>query len=272
MGVVGRRLRAGTLVLVVLVSLSAAGEGLARPQRPVVSAGYDISWPQCGRAYPSRVLFGIVGVNGGLPFSVNPCLGGRAGELAWAERAEPVPILYVNTADPGPALSMHWPNGQASPQPCNTSGNLGPDTPQCSFDYGWNAAADSYADAVAAYKSLGQLPASATQTPQPDEWWLDVESANSWEQTTTNDVQALAGEVAYLQSQSVTAIGFYANSSDWATITGDTTAFAAFPSWLPGAGAERQAQTRCSSIGANGGRARYSQYATNGYDGDVRCY
>jgi len=218
------------------------------------------------------VLFGIVGVNGGLPFSANPCLGGMAGELAWAEKAEPVPILYLNTADPGPSLSKHWPNGQTSPQQCNTASNPGSDTLQCSYDYGWDAAADSYADAVAAFKSLGQLPPSATQTPHPDEWWLDIETANSWEQTTGNNVQALAGEVAYLQSQSVTSIGFYSGSSAWTTITGNATTFSAHPTWLPGAGTQRQAQAKCGTRGASGGPAKYSQYSSGGYDADVRCF
>jgi hypothetical protein len=220
------------------------------------------------------VLFGIVGVNGGLPFKANPCLGAGSGasQLAWAERFESVPILYLNTADPGPALSKHWPNGQTSPEPCNTPSNPGTDTPQCSYDYGWNAASDSYTDAVSAYKSLGQLPPTATQTPQPNEWWLDVESANSWEQTTANNVQALSGEVAYLQSQNVTKLGFYASNAGWQAITNSTRSFSGYPSWLPGAGTLRQAQSKCGTTGATGGPAKYSQYAVNGFDADIRCF
>lgn len=228
--------------------------------------GYDISYPQCGGPLPSNVLFGIVGVNDGIVFSANPCV---STQVAWAQRFEAAAILYANTGDPGPALSSHWPLGQASPQLCDSSA---PDSGACSYDYGWNAAADSYRDAVAAYVALGQAPAGATQTPQPNEWWLDVETANSWEQNTANNIAELQGEIGYLQSQGGSAIGFYSTSSDWRTITGGTTAFSALPSWKPGAASQATAQSSCSTVGVTGGPIKYSQYAAGGYDGDVRCY
>jgi hypothetical protein len=110
------------------------------------NVGYDISYPQCGGAFPSGGAFGIVGVNDGRPFSANPCLGvgSSASELQWAGMNAG---LYANTADPGPALSTHWPNGQTAPKQCNTTSNPGSDTPECHYDYGWNAAADGYQDA-----------------------------------------------------------------------------------------------------------------------------
>ena len=233
------------------------------------ATGYDVSYPQCGATLPSNVLFGIVGVNDGIVYSANPCLGGSGGELAWADRYEPVAVLYANTGDPGPALSSHWPTGQTTPEACDPAT---PDSTACSYDYGWNAAADSYRDAVDAYVSLGKLPAGATTTPQPNEWWLDVESANSWETNTSNNVAELQGEVAYLASQGVTAVGFYANANDWQTITGGTTAFSADPSWRAGAGTQAAAQSYCGTLGVTGGRIKYSQYAAGGFDADVRCY
>ena len=99
---------------------------------PKVSRGYDISYPQCGGAFPSNPAFGIVGVNGGKVFSVNPCL---ASQIAWAGGA--TGQLYANTGNPGPALSSFWPSGQTSPRSCDPA-NL--DTADCAYDYGFNAA------------------------------------------------------------------------------------------------------------------------------------
>jgi hypothetical protein len=257
-------------VFLLTAGVASAQAKQGKPRAGGSPTGYDVSYPQCGASLPTNVSFAMVGVNDGIVYRANPCLGTGDGtsELAWAERYEPVPILYANTGDPGPALSSHWPSGQTAPEVCDASQ---PDSSACSYDYGWNAAADSYRDAVGAYVSLGQLPAGATQTPQANEWWLDVESANSWETNTANNVSELQGEVAYLQSEGVTSIGFYANASDWKTITGGTTAFASLPSWRPGASSQRVAQTYCGTTGVTGGATEYSQYAAGGFDADLRC-
>ena len=252
------------VTLLALPAIAAARPAATHVKSPT---GYDISYPQCGAAYPTGVQFGIVGVNKGIVFSANPCLGGAGGELAWAERYEPAAVLYANTANPGPALSSHWPSGQTTPRACDGSDSSG-----CAYDYGWNAAANSYADAVSAYVSLGKAPAGATQTPSPNEWWLDVETANSWESNTAHNVAELQGEVAFLQSKGVASIGFYSSASDWQTITGSSTAFAAFASWRPGAGTRKSAQSYCGTRGVTGGPIKYSQYRASGFDADIRCF
>ena len=90
--------------------------------------GYDISYPQCGGPYPVNPAFAIVGVNGGKVFSVNPASPASSRGRA-ARRAE----LYVNTGNPGPALSSFWPRGQTTPRFCDAAN---PDTADCAFDYG----------------------------------------------------------------------------------------------------------------------------------------
>ena len=263
--------RAPRLVAFAAVALALAAPAVssARSAGGKAPAGYVISYPQCGAPFPNNALFGIVGVNAGIVYSPNPCLGtgGGASELAWAEQYEPTAILYANTADPGPDLSSHWPTGQTTPQYCD-----GSDSVACSYDYGWNAAADSYRDAVDAYVSLGKLLPGATQTPYPNEWWLDVETANSWESNTQNNAASLQGEVAYLQAKGVAAVGFYATATDWQIVTGGTTVFSSSPSWHPGSTSRQGAQSYCGTEGVTGGPIKYSQYHAGGFDADIRCF
>lgn len=233
---------------------------------------YDISYPQCGGKFPTNAEFGIVGVNKGIVFKPNPCLGTGDGppELTWAGGVKAQ--LYANTGDPGPALSSRWPNDQMSPRQCNTSAVPGSDTVDCAYDYGWNAAADSYRTAASAYVSLGLASPGATSTPSPNVWWLDVETINSWRTDVTLNVAALEGAVAYLQSMDAAGIGFYSTQYQWNQITGGTTVFSsAHPSWVAGAGSARQAVTNCSAKGFTGGRVALAQYPAGGFDADLLC-
>lgn len=236
-------------------------------------SGYDISFPQCGRSYPTSVAFGIVGVNDGIVFSANPC---GAGELAWAEAAQNhAPAFYANTGDPGPGYSSHWPTGQQSPEPCDGSNSAA-----CSYDYGWNAAQNSFASAAAAEQADGSASPATAAAAAP--WWLDVETGNSWETlesayganatSDANDQADLQGAVAYFTGQGVGTVGFYSTGSQWASITGGTgSAFAASPAWVPGYRTENSAQAGCSSSSFTGGRVVLTQYPSGGFDADYAC-
>ena len=220
--------------------------------------GYDISWPQCGSPYPGNPLFGIVGVNGGRVFSTNPCL---ASQVAWAGTAGQ---LYANTGNPGPVLSSFWPSGQTSPRYCDPA-NL--DTADCSFDYGFNAAQQSYATASAAYGQLG-----LATSPSTAGWWLDVETTNSWRSDATLNVAALHGEVAYLRDVvAVTRIGFYSTQLQWNTITGGSFAFSANASWVAGASSIKSAHDRCLRPAFTGNVVVYAQYPYQGFDANYAC-
>src|SRR2546423_7069119 len=168
------------------------------PPPPTPTVGYDISYPQCGGRYPANPAFAIVGVNRGIVFKANPCLGkGTAGpsQLEWAGIDAQ---LYANTGNPRPQLSSHWPHDQTAPRECATPAKPDPDTADCAYDYGWNAAAASYATAVVAYVSLGWAPQGATRTPIDNHWGLDVETANSWRDDTSLNVAAPPGGRGHL--------------------------------------------------------------------------
>ena len=266
------------LLVVLLVStqavafgrdLSAAEAARSQSAKPPKAQpiGYDISYPQCGRPFPANPAFGIVGVNRGIVFSPNPCLGTGAGasQLAWAGRQAE---LYANTGNPGPQLSSRWPIGQTTPRVCSAQD---PDTASCAFDYGWNAAADSYATAVKAYIALGWTAPGSTRTPVANHWWLDVETANSWRANTALNVAALQGAVAYLESVGAASVGFYSAPSMWQSITGGTSAFAEHPTWVAGASTLKGAKARCTGGGFTGGGVDLAQYFHNGFDADYRC-
>jgi len=261
-----RGLRAVVVAVIALLALvPVAGVEAATSSRSAASpaaataSGYDISWPQCGGSYPVNPVFGIVGVNKGIVFSPNPCL---ASEVTWAGGTSAA--LYANTGNPGPALSTHWPTGQTSPKICSATT---PDTAACAYDYGYNAAADSYADAASAFTTLG-----LTGTPAGSAWWLDIETSNSWRPDVTLNVAALSGAVDYLGSVAhVASLGFYSTSHQWGVVTGGTSAFNAYPSWVAGAADATGAAANCAGLGFTGGGVTLAQYPSGGFDTDLRC-
>ena len=258
----------GPDVVVDAPNIDTSGVDVSARTKPAVgpksARGYDISYPQCGHAYPSNAAFAIVGVNGGRVFSVNACL---ASELAWGGGA--AAGLYANTGNPGPALSSFWPSGQTSPRVCDASK---PDTAECAYDYGWNAAQQSLQTAQSAYTSLG-----ITTSPTATRWWLDVETSNSWRSGSSANlalnVAALQGEFDYLRSAGVTQLGFYSTTSQWTSITGGTKVFSPAPSWGAGSPSERAAKNLCANTVTSftGGRLALVQYPYQGFDADLAC-
>jgi hypothetical protein len=261
------------LAVALLWSLTAsvAARGAEAPdptsQAPSLPVGYDVSYPQCGDELPAAFAFAIVGVNGGRVHLPNPCLaaGDRASQLAWAGRDAQ---LYANTGNPGPRLSRFWPIGQDSPRVCSEDSL---DSRSCAYNYGWNAAADSYANAVAAYVSLGWAEPGATRTPVANHWWLDVETANSWRADPALNVAALRGAVDFLDSMEVASVGFYSAPRMWVRITGGTDAFADYPSWVAGASTLREARMVCRSDGFTGGSVAMAQFFSEGLDANIVC-
>lgn len=219
------------------------------------STGYDVSWPQCtssGSSSPGGA-FAIVGVNDGKPFTGNPCLTSQVAT------AGSVPVsFYENTANPGPR-SPNWPAGGAGlPKPCPVQKRYsGTALLNCAYDYGWNSAYAGFANAPNAAGS---------------QWWLDVESANSWMTNTAANVQDIQGAVDYLSSRvTATNVGIYTNSSSWSSITGSTAAFASLPWWAPGLTSGSNPSAACSDESVTGGHIRYVQWVANNFDMDYDC-
>ncbi len=229
--------------------------------------GYDISYPQCSGGSistpQSTGAFDILGVNDGIVYSANPCL---AAEYSWAKVVSV--SFYANTANPGPS-SSHWPKGQTENGvtcPNQKSYRIGTTAyNDCSYVYCWNAAQDSFNDAVSA---------AGTTVAKSAQWWLDVESANSWTRSYAANIADIQGGAAFFSQNSAAGGGIYTNSSSWSSITGSTKQFATYPWWYPtGQGSAATATADCSApdILGTGGGIRYTQYASGGFDADYDC-
>jgi hypothetical protein len=261
-----------TLALVAGGATLATSAG-AQGTVPPTSIGYDISFPQCGANLPAPAGFAVIGVNFGHPRSTNPCL---ASELNWAKNAlSAAPQFYANTDNPGPADAADWPVSQSAPQVCH-----GANSTACSYDYGWNAAQNSFHNAVAAESQTGS--ASPSADARQALWWLDVESGNHWEtiegnygptaSSFSNDQAELSGEVDYLTSVGVAFVGIYSTHSMFKGLIGSTgTQFATNQGWVPGYATLASAQAACASTSFTGARTAMIQYPSRGLDGDYLC-
>jgi hypothetical protein len=276
----GRGLLASTAVAILLVATGALPVAAAHGTTTSTS-GYDISWPQCGKTFPSGQAFGIVGVNDGLANTPNPCLGPYGGgarsssELVWASGSTgasklPRAALYVNTADPGPGVA-DWPTSNTSPAGADPSGPCdGSDSPACAWEYGWDRATQDIAWLSAAATTVG-VKSAASDYP----WWLDVETANSWETGSaglTNNVADLQGMVAALEAAGA-SVGIYSTSYQWGVITGGSKDgnLSGLDDWVPGARRQSSAQSNCSLPSFTGGTVTITQWFSNPYDSDWAC-
>ena len=262
------------------------------------TTGNDVSYPQCGASLPSGQAFGIVGVNDGLANILNPCLGPSSSypsyaqsELYWAvadstgTTSQPKASLYVNTADPGNGVS-DWPTSSIKQDPygsCTASGTplVGADSTACAWQYGYNKLTQdiqwltSAAVAINGEESTVQVPSSPAAYP----WWLDVETANSWQSGTSGlamNVADLQGMVAALGDAGVTKVGIYSTSYQWGQVTGgptytEGTSLAGLPDWIPGARKLSGAVSNCQLSSFTGGVVELTQWFSRPYDSDYAC-
>src|SRR5579875_1289831 len=237
--------------------------------------GNDVSYPQCGSSLPASPAFGIVGVNDGLANNLNPCLGPSSSypsytesELYWAvasstgKSTQPKASLYVNTADPGNGVA-DWPTsgGGGGYGSCT-----GADSDACAWQYGYNKATQdaawltSAAQAITNQESSVAVPSTASSYP----WWLDVETANTWQPDTSMNVADLQGMVAGLQAAGASTVGVYSTSYQWDQITGGNTTSASgslygLPDWIPGARSLSGAESNCSLASFTAGPVTVTQ-------------
>ncbi len=268
-------------------------------------SGNDVSYPQCGSTLPSSPSFAIVGVNGGLANDLNSCFGPSPAypsytqsELYWATASatgvttQPKVGLYVNTADPGNEYNGtpigDWPTTSLGSDPAGSctsttivtssgqSATVGEDSPACAWQYGYNMASQDMTwlvDAAGAINHQESTTAISSNTSQYS-WWLDVETANSWQ----SGVNGQAMNAADLQGMydaltsvtPTTKVGIYSTSSQWSSIVANDFPLA-LPDWIPGARTESGAVSNCSLSPFSGGPVAITQWTSHSLDSDYAC-
>jgi len=203
--------------------------------------GVDVSWPNC-KVSSTQAAFGIVGVTGGLDFQDNNCLRSEAALFS-------NPELYMNSGWPGTGFHLQFRN---SPESCARSDNL------ClAFNYGYHAAeyAINYAN-----RNLVHSP----------NWWIDVETDNSWTNNIVQNQAAIAGMVASIkQNVPFAKIGIYAYPGQWTELVSSWKPN--LLAWLATGGSQfTGAQKACSSASFTAQPVKLAQF-TNVLDQDLAC-
>lgn len=258
------------IILALAAVLTLSGTAYAG-KAPAAPTGNDISYPQCGGAYPSKSAFGIVGVNGGKATTFNPCF---ASELAWAQQttgavaAQPKAQLYVNTANPGDVLAQYavttWPTySDLGVDPYGTCSGVYTNDKACAWQYGYERAQADVAEVSKTTAAAGYV------------WWLDVETGNSWTADTAKNRAALEGMVYGFNQAGAVKVGIYSTSAQWAAIGGTVpsdSSLYALPEWRAGARSLAGAQSNCSlSPFTGGGKVELTQYVSAKLDYDYSC-
>lgn len=212
------------------------------PYTPLTT-GYDVSYPQCGAAAPAGA-FGIIGVNGGRPFSYNSCLQAEYSAAA----PSPNPSLYINTAYSG-AYRKNISSGCATQSKSVTG-----------------SSAQRQAWAIGCSEAESSMSYAGQNSAAPAAmWWLDVETANSWSSSNLSlnryAIQGAAGRLA----QTGLPVGVYSSSSMWTTITGGSfTPSGIEADWETAGGA-------CGPAGFTSSPVWLVQSTSGGFDSDSAC-
>ena len=153
---------------------NAPAEPAAPEQVHSGSFGFDASFPQCAWSRPPPGEFGIVGLNNGRPFTVNPCVRRLYG---WAaERG--TPAIYMNVAF-SPSYARHVTAYCEAAVPATLQRKR--------IRLAWAAGCSESSHALA------HAPGPASR------WWLDVETANSWSRNSAVNRIAIEAAAATLK-------------------------------------------------------------------------
>jgi hypothetical protein len=216
----------------------------AVPTYKAGQTGVDISWPKANCTVPTRFLrsWAIIGVDGGLDFTKNPCLRSEAARVSNYS-------LYANTGYPEDSRGRRF---MTTPKRCTPK-----DEACIAYDYG-------YANGVYTVKYAAAEGLHATQ------WWLDVETDNSWTNNIYVNRASIAGEAAAIKHETLIGhVGVYSYPGQWDLLTGNWRN--GMPNWAATGSLERSVgKTFCSGEDFTGGGTWLTQYTVR-LDEDYVC-
>lgn len=263
-----------TALLIVTPSALAARPGPSAPT--TTPLGIDISYPQCSKTVPKTQAFGIVGVNGGIATTTNPCL---KDQLIWGSKSlggtsQKKLQLYVNTANPGGLNTASWPT-VSTPEnphgPCDNSDSIA-----CAWQYGWNRASEDVTNRFVP----AAVQAGIDTTPSTYIWWLDVETMNTWKAPTSSfntqsNATVLEGMTAHFQSING-RVGLYSTAYQWGQIVGNSVSASSnlngLINWRPGGANLNTAKQACTAVPLTpGGIVVMTQFISKNLDYDYSC-
>jgi hypothetical protein len=256
-------------IAVFLVAGAAVPAAASAPAPPPTGAGIDVSFPQCVKTshveFPASLPFAIIGLNGGVASNSNPCFLSEYNSalLLTGETQQAHASIYVNTGNPALA-GLWWPSGDETQSGTPVDNPDGPCAhlagSACAYVYGYSMAE---ADYRRAHKEVVRVP---------NDWWLDVETTNTWQADVGANAADLTGMVDYFQSKGL-RVGLYSTSYQWGIIAGVTdpaSHLAGLPSWLAGASiVGSPVDCELPPLTPNG-RVAMIQYVTN-LDNDYAC-
>ncbi len=189
-----------------LARLGASGSAVASPY-PTGARGYDLSYPNCDSQPGGDPAFAILGVNGGRPFTFNPCLTRQASWFVSGPQA-----VYLNTG--------------------YRPGYRGLITPACALAAGSVQTAAGLGYAVGCSEAAASLERTMLLGLSPAVWWLDVEPSNVWSSRPALNAAVLHGMLDFLAKLTpAPAVGIYSRPTWWQQITGGWSTDV--PEWIP---------------------------------------
>lgn len=235
-----------SIVLLLLTPLLFSSTSVASSAYRVNTAiGYDISYPQCDKEFPQYPAYAIIGVNGGRPFTDNKCFALQA---KWANKKYAPLSVYQNLSYVTNRFAHYT---SAGPNKC------GRNDEHCkAYNFGYQASKYAHNSA----KKYNVVP---------KQWWLDIETMNTWSEDKALNRSVIQGAIDYHTAQGH-KLGIYSTGYQWGVIAGDFKP--GLPAWVAGAKSRAHAPTRCTEKYAfTGGKVQMVQYVKDDLDHNHLC-